>query len=234
MSVTTNESYPKLLSLAVHEIRTPVSVVGGYLRMLLRDIDAPLTDRQRKMIEEADKSCARIAALVAELSDVGKIDAGLAPFAKQQLDLFSLVEEVASNMHESRDREVRFEARGDLSGAPVLGDAPRLRAAFQSVFRAILREQPSACTVVALRRIESVGGVRSAVVAAAEQATVQRADIAQTGPFDEKRGGLGLELPIARRVIEGHGGRLLAPLAAPGSDPPTIRSAAIVSIPLRS
>jgi signal transduction histidine kinase len=230
MSSTTSESYPKLLSLAVHEIRTPVSVVGGYLRMLLRDVDTPLTDRQRKMIEEADKSCARIAAIVAELSDVGKIDAGLAPLARQQLDLFSLVQEVAANMHEAEDREVRFEVRGDTNGAPIAGDPSRLRAAFQAIFKAILREQPSACTVVALRTIESVGGVRSAVVVAAEESTVQISDISQAGLFDEKRAGLGLALPIARRVIEGHGGRLLAPMA--GSEP--TRSAAIVSIPLGS
>ena len=37
--MTTEESYPKLISLAVHELRTPASVVGGYLRMLQRDTD---------------------------------------------------------------------------------------------------------------------------------------------------------------------------------------------------
>ena len=231
MPADRNESYPTLLSLAVHEIRTPVGVVAGYLRMVLRDAEAPLTDRQRKMLEEAEKSCARVAALVAELSDVGKIDAGLVAFSKKELDIFELVQEVAGNMHEARDREVFFEARGEAAGAPVVGDATRLRAAFQSIFKAILREQPSACTVVALRRIETVNGVRSAVITAAEEGTIQRASIAESGPFDEKRGGLGLELPIARRVLEGHGGHLLAPLAAPGSEPPTIRSAAIMSIP---
>ena len=34
---TPKDSYPQLLSLAVHEFRTPASVVGGYLRMLQRD-----------------------------------------------------------------------------------------------------------------------------------------------------------------------------------------------------
>ena len=56
------ESYARLLSLAVHEFRTPASVVGGYLRMLQRDGDQPLSDRQRKMIDEAEKSCARLVA----------------------------------------------------------------------------------------------------------------------------------------------------------------------------
>ena len=71
MSASSTERYTDLLSLAVHEFRTPASVVGGYLRMLLRDADQPLTDRQRKMIEEAEKSCARLVALIAEMSDIG-------------------------------------------------------------------------------------------------------------------------------------------------------------------
>ena len=33
------EDYPTLISLAVHELRTPASVVGGYLRMLQRDTE---------------------------------------------------------------------------------------------------------------------------------------------------------------------------------------------------
>ena len=46
--MATEESYPKLISLAVHELRSPASVVGGYLRMLQRDTEAPLSDRQRR------------------------------------------------------------------------------------------------------------------------------------------------------------------------------------------
>ena len=76
MSPTNKAQYPELLSLAVHEFRTPASVVGGYLRMLQRDSES-FTDRQRKMIDEAEKSCARLVALIAELSDVSKLDAGI-------------------------------------------------------------------------------------------------------------------------------------------------------------
>ena len=39
MATSTVEQYPPLLSLAVHEFRTPLSVVVGYLRMLQRDPD---------------------------------------------------------------------------------------------------------------------------------------------------------------------------------------------------
>src|SRR5438034_2571960 len=155
---------PQLLSLAVHEFRTPASVVGGYLRMLHRDSDPPLSERQRRMVDEAEKSCARIVAIVAELSDIGKLDGGVLAFARQPLDLFAMVGEVAELVHEARDREVVLEVRGSNTGAPVIGDAPRLRSAFDAIFRAILREKAGPATVVAERRLDMRDGRTSAVV----------------------------------------------------------------------
>jgi len=227
-------SYPQLLSLAVHELRTPASVVGGYLRMLQRDTDSCLNERQRKMIEEAERSCARLVQLVAELSDLSKLDAGLVTMAQQPLDVFDLVGEVANDVHEDGDRDVRLEVRGNASGAPITGDTARLRTAFHSIFRAILREQPAAGVVIAERRLEALGGITSAVVVVAESGRVQTAYSAPAGPFDEKRGGLGLALPIARRVIEAHGGRITSPSTPDDGDSIAGRGAAVITLPLRS
>src|SRR5262249_33965089 len=86
MADSSLDSYPRLLSLAVHEFRTPASVVGGYLRMLQRDTDAQLSERQRKMIDEAERSCARLVAIVAEMSDIAKLDAGVITLTRQPLE----------------------------------------------------------------------------------------------------------------------------------------------------
>jgi signal transduction histidine kinase len=218
-------SCAELLSLAVHEFRTPASVVSGYLRMLQRDA-TPLNDRQRKMVDEAEKSCARLVALVAEMSEVSKLDAGVTTLGTDPLDVFVVVQEVAECVHEAAEREVRFEVRGPTTGAAVIGDSARLRTAFSAIFKAILREQPAACTVVADRRVATHDGTSSAVIVVAEQATVQAAYESKRAAFDEKRGGLGLALPLARRIIERHGGRLWAPAST------AERGAAIVTLPL--
>jgi signal transduction histidine kinase len=218
---------PQLVSLAVHEFRTPASVVGGYLRMLQRDNDPPLSERQRRMVDEAEKSCARLVAIVSELSEIGKLDSGATTLARQPLDLFSLVGEVAELVHEGSDREVRLLVRGPQAGAPMTGDVTRLRAAFDAIFRAILREKPGPATLVADRRVEQRRDDSAAVVIVSEESTVQPAYEREPGPFDDRRGGLGLALPLARRVIEGHGGRLWAP-----DDEALGRGSAIVSLPL--
>src|SRR5262245_51570715 len=228
------DSYPQLLSLAVHEFRTPASVVGGYLRMLQRDAESTLNERQRRMVDEAEKSCGRLVALIAEMSDISKLDAGLIALGSQPLDLFALVGEVAGLVQEARDRDVHLEARGPSDGVTISGDATRLRSAFDAVFRAILREKPGPSTVVADRRLESRDGRPSAVVVVADTETLQSASDRTPGVFDEKRGGLGLALPLARRIIEGHGGRIWSP--APADDSPDAaaiaRGTAIISLPV--
>jgi signal transduction histidine kinase len=224
------KAYARLLSLAVHEFRTPASVVGGYLRMLQRDADPPLSERQRKMVEEAERSCARLVALVAELSEISKIDGETAAFKDESFDLFRAVAEVANSVHEAEDREVRLVVRGDADGAPIHADLARLQAAFASFIRAILREQPASCTVVAECIRVTGSGAASAVVVVGEESIVQRAYEAPRAPFDEKRGGLGLTLPIARRVIERHGGGVWSPAAAP--DEAWARRAVIITLPM--
>jgi len=235
MTNSSLDTYPKLLSLAVHEFRTPASVVGGYLRMLQRDGEPQLSERQRRMVEEAEKSCARLVAIVGELSDIAKLDAGMIALARQPIDVFAIVEELAAHVHEAADRDVKFVVRGEVTGAPVSGDATRVRQAFDAVFRAILREKSGPLTVVAERRIDIVDGRRAAIVVVADDESVQAAYAAERGAFDDKRGGLGLALPLARRVIEGHGGRLWSPapkVASADSPDHLSRGSAVVSIPI--
>jgi K+-sensing histidine kinase KdpD len=242
------ESCPNLISQAVHELRSPASVVSGYLRMLQSDTETPLSDRQRKMVTEAEKSCARLVALIAELSEVGKIDDGLITMSRKKIDLFPLVAEVAKSVHEAEEREVIFEVRGQTVGALMAGDQDRLRAAFAAIFRAVLREKAGPCTVVADRRLVKNGTESSAVVVVADETAVLTAYNAPAASFDEKRGGVGLSIAIARRVIEAHGGRIWSPAFAKGSgaagsagpeapgifDERAARSTALIALPLGS
>ena len=235
MPTPASEPYAALISLAVHELRTPVGVVSGYLRMLVRDTVEPLTARQKKLIEEADRSCARMAAIIAELNDVGKMDAGVIALTARPVDLVALAKEVVAQTHEASDRDVHLTVRADGKPAAAVGDAARLRSSFDAVFRAVLRERPGPATVVADCRRVKVDEQDCLVIVVAEESQVDEAFVRSRRPFVETRGGMGLAIPLARRVIEGHHGRLEAPDIAPGrteSDDRLARSSAIVTIPL--
>ena len=112
----------------------------------------------------------------------------------------------------------------------MTGDAERLRAAFHAIFRAILREKAGPVTVVAERRRLERDGQVSAVVVVADESDVQAVYDSSWELFDVKRGGLGLALPIARRVIEGHGGQIWTPAPSSGED--RARGSAVITVPI--
>jgi signal transduction histidine kinase len=205
--MASEDSYPALISLAVHELRSPANVVWGYLKMLKHDRQSTLGAHERHLVDEAEKSCARLAELMTELSDVGKLDAGEARMAHRRVDFFGLVREVAAGLHEGEDRGVRIDVRGQSTDAIVEGDPDRLRPALAAVIRSVAREQPGPCTIVVDRQRKATANSSTAVVVVTNEARGHEAD-AESAAFDDKRGGLGLALPIARRVIEAHGGQL--------------------------
>lgn len=212
-----HSAFPRALSLAVHELRTPVTVTAGYLRMLLREQAGPISERQRKMLEEAERSCGRINALITELSELGRLAAGeLAPPAAT-FDLAALVAEVAVGMHEGDDRGIRVEVRA-AHPLKVAGDRTRVGAALRALVHAALRERAEPGVVVIQCATIADGDRPWALVTIGDDGvTPALADAARAAappPFDEWRGGLGLALPVGRRVIEAHGG---AVWSAPGN-----------------
>jgi signal transduction histidine kinase len=220
--------FPHVMSLAVHELRTPVTVVTGYLRMLLGGQAGPLTDKQRKMLEEANRSCTRIGALVAEMSELGTLEARQLVLAKQPIDLSSLLRETASAVHEGADRGVRLRVERSAEPLVVMADRVRLGAAMTALLRAALRERSEPGDVVAACS-QLPGSPAWGVVAIGEPEALPALLDGARGtppPFDEWRGGLGLALPIARRVIELHGG------ATWSAGEPHRRGAAAFRLPL--
>jgi two-component system, OmpR family, sensor kinase len=206
----TDNLFPRVMSLAVHELRTPVTVVSGYLRMLLREQAGPLTEKQKKMLEEAERSCARIGALVGEMSELGKLESGEAALGTQAIDLAALLEELATGMHEGDDRGVRVETRGTSQPVMVTGDRARLATALRALIHSAVRERGEPGVIVVECSVLSDTTPASALVTIGDDATARAlVDAARVTPsFNEWRGGLGLALPIGRRVIERQGGVL--------------------------
>ena len=201
--------FPRALSLAVHELRTPITVASGYLRMLLREQAGPLSDRQRQMLEEADRSCARIGALISEMSELGKLEAGELTIPGVTFDLAALSAELASNMHEGHDRGIRLEVRASTP-VNVAGDRTRLAAALRALIHAALRERAEPGVIIMECSTLSDADRTWAVVAVGDESIMpwllEGVRSTPAPPFDEWRGGLGLALPVGRRVIEAHGG----------------------------
>lgn len=204
--------WPKILSLSVHEFRTPMTVVAGYIRMVLKDRAGPLNDQQRKLLEEAEKSCARLSALLMEVSDLSSLEGGTAPMNKQATDLLSAVRAAIAELPPLPDREVPVHL--ELGGEPITinGDPMRLKQAIRSVVAALRRELISEHGLT-VRERRTKGQYELLIGDAETIAALETEPESERQVFDEWRGGVGLSLAVARRVLNAHDAYLHA---APG------------------
>jgi two-component system, OmpR family, sensor histidine kinase KdpD len=209
--VPSDPRWPKLLSLSVHEFRTPLTVVAGYIRMLLKERGGPLAEQQRKLLEEAEKSCGRLSALLAEVSDLANIEAGTAPVNRQRTDLVELLRGAVERLPPLPDREVPVQLEIAAQPASVDGDPTRLSLAFTSVILALRREIITADPLVVRQSKTRFNGADAYEVLVGDPQAVRALEGHRESDlplFDEWRGGSGLSLPVARRVFNIHDGRI--------------------------
>jgi hypothetical protein len=189
-----------ILHVLAHELRTPVGIAHGYVRLLLEERLHQETDR-RRALEQMQKALGR-------LSDLSHESTALAEWYEQDhttahpLLARTLIERVAEASYES---PVTVETSNVPEGRAVLtSDAAALTRAVTGVVRATARElRGTTCDVTArvfngsfemLIGPEELLGALSAGPLAPD-----------AGPVALERGGLGLALVHAAIVLDGHG-----------------------------
>jgi two-component system, sensor histidine kinase len=239
----TDTNSSRLLDLSVHEFRSPISVALGYLKMVTKDPAGSLDERYGRMLHEAEKSCARLTALVAEMSDVSDLEAQRAPFRSDPVDLHAVLAEAIAALPPVQDRALTVALTTSPTHTTIRGDARRLRHAFTSILFGLRRELVTSDQLHVRERIGTYQDKPASWIAIAEASHVDALATATADsliPFWEWRGGCGLSLPIARRTIDRHKGCVWSPpkpTSADGREPvaadknPTQPGTALIVLP---
>jgi signal transduction histidine kinase len=198
------------LSLLGHEFRSPASIVSGYLRLLQQDANG-LSSRQRQMVEQAGRACARLLELLQEIGELTAVEGNEPAPAPMGVAVFAVCRD-ALTLGIVRGDAPPFHCEDAAWPSMVDGDEAWLKRAFAALIAATAREhasEPLECHGF----VDASGGAPSAVVAFGPKGLAADRErlVANRSTFDRWRGGTGLSLPIACRIIEAHGGRVWSP-----------------------
>lgn len=188
----------RLATLVAHEMRTPLSVVSGYMKMLAGERQGPLTEAQRRSVDGATRASQQLTILAADLSLLAKIARGEVASNRTSVAIAPLLTEVAATHVSSDDHPVRVEA--DLVEVVVQADAANLRRVLTTLLAAAVRSAPDDATLrLAARRFDTVIAIAIAPVAVVEE--LIDADPDSLDKVDESTGGLGVGLPLAGALL---------------------------------
>jgi signal transduction histidine kinase len=209
---SSREDLIRLLTLTAHELRTPLSVASGYLKMLSSERLGPLADAQRKALGAASRSCDQLLALASDLSTLARIERGEAALNRAPVSAAALIAEAIAGCVTTDQHPVTINSSGS-EDAVVLVDPVRTRHSLCSLITAVVRAVPDGATVRVSHLLHGENGRRRLVVIIAQdgQADAEAAlDHRHLEPFDEWEGGLGVGLPLARRFLHLEGGDVRA------------------------
>ena len=100
--MTENSSFPKLVSLAAHDLRTPLATVSGFAKTLIRTED--LEEPASRYVEMIEAASAQMVELLDELGLAARIEAGRYQPSLREADTLDLIRAAAALLGEERVR----------------------------------------------------------------------------------------------------------------------------------
>ncbi|WGM41258.1 ATP-binding protein [Caulobacter sp. NIBR1757] len=193
-----------------HELRTPMNGVIGVLHLLEREA---LSEEGRRMLTEALDCGRMLTALIDDVVDFSRIEAGKLDLAHEPVDIGSLARGVVHMLApQAREKDIALRLAGDETIGWAIGDGIRLRQALYNLVGNAVKFTLQGHVTVRCRRdgdrltfeIEDTGvGIPLEAQAGLFQ-RFHQADASTTRQF----GGSGLGLTITRRVAELMGGEV--------------------------
>ena len=110
-----SETKSAFLNMAAHELRTPISVLNGYLSMLLDGSLGPAPGRWRPALDILGAKIREINKLIGDLLDAARLEADPAPAPRTEVDLRAVLAQADS---EAREAELRVAIESAIASLP--------------------------------------------------------------------------------------------------------------------
>ncbi|MFN8660295.1 MAG: PAS domain-containing sensor histidine kinase [Thermomicrobiales bacterium] len=209
-----NRAKGAFLNMMSHELRTPLQATLGYSEFLLSAPEGALTAEQRQDIGYIHQASQRMIAMVNQLLDLSRSDAGHLNLAVEPVDLAEVLEHVRQDVApQVAQKAIGLEIEVPASLPYVLGDAERVRQILLNlVSNAVKFTHAGHVRVTATRTttgvVEIVVSDTGEGISAAALPHIFDEFSQGDSRLSRRFGGTGLGLAISRKLVEQMGGRI--------------------------
>jgi signal transduction histidine kinase len=211
-----NQAKTEFVSLVAHELKTPLTAIRGYTDLLLKGMVGALTSSQVECLTAIQGNAEVMTALVADLADISRIEAGQIQLALQPVHLAGVVSAVIQGFrHDMNARNQTLDIALPQDLPAVYADITRLTQILNNLIGNAVKYTPD-CGTISI----SAGSdpATAAVVVTVRDTGIGISRNDQKRIFDrffrssDRRArampGTGLGLNITRLFVELHGGRI--------------------------
>jgi PAS domain S-box-containing protein len=208
-----DQTKTEFLSIASHELRTPMTSIKGSLDLLLGGFAGHLSDETKELLGIAQSGCERLIRLINDILDLSKIEAGRMQLHLQPMNFLDSVQRSVRTIKNYADSfQVTLAVDAPAVLPDVLGDRDRIDQVITNLLGNAIKFSPADDTVtlslrpigpeVECRVVDHGPGIPP------DQVEYIFGKFQQLDAVGPRRGGTGLGLAIARALVHEHGGRI--------------------------
>jgi signal transduction histidine kinase len=143
-----NRAKTEFLAVMSYELRTPLSAISGYVRILDMELHGPVTEQQRTALERIRRSEMHLAEIISQVLDFAKLESGTVTYDLRPLKLGEVVADIVPRMEHQRAAkrlglQVRMPPQSTAPDARVLADGDKLQQVLLNLLSNAVKFTPS-------------------------------------------------------------------------------------------
>jgi len=203
----------RLTHLIVHDMRSPLAGLTGYLDLFLARSQGQVDERLRQLVEKATLQAHSLEGLINHVLDVSRLEAGAMPLNRERHDLVHLARLAVAALGSAVER-VPVRIKAPPTGLPVVCDGDLIKRVYINLLSNALRYSPDGSEVL-LSLTQASGILRSEIlddgpgIAQEHHKLIfEKFSQVKSIPVSGKSATSGLGLTFCKLAVEAHAGTI--------------------------
>ncbi len=201
----------EFMSMASHELKTPVTVLKGFTQLLRQRFQKRNDKESVRFIERMDTQINKLIALIGDMLDLSRMQNGQLAYRMESFDIIELVQEIVENVQwTTQTHHILVEKTVE---AHIYGDRDRIGQVLINLLMNAIKYSRKADRIIVSMEIHD-GNIQISVqdfgigISQSSQERIFERFYKVNGTIEQTFPGLGIGLYIARQIIERHQGHL--------------------------